>query len=245
MQFALYSGMSEHAPGKSSGLRSNRRYLIGIAMVVTTLGFLALTRNGIQTRLTIGYIACMLALVGLELVIPILNRLFARQARVVLGAKAEESIGAILDRLSDRHRVFHDVLTPFGNIDHLVFRDDGALFVIKTRSHQGQVTIDRNELRRNGQPFETNFVKHILGIVSSVKKSIAVNFGFTPTWVHAAIVFTEARVPSHCALSNVAVIQPGSLEPWMADQSGANPASLHLWSRKDDLQRILGQTPRS
>jgi Nuclease-related domain len=238
--------MSEHVPGKSSRPRANRRYLIRVALVITTLCFLVLiARNGIQTRMTIGYISCVLALVGLELVIPMLSRLFARQAHAVRGAKAEETIGAILNRLSEKHRVFHDVLTPFGKIDHLVFRDDGALFVIETKSHRGQVTIDRNELRRDGQPFETNFIKHILNIVSSVKKSVALNFGFTPTWVHAAIVFTDARVPSHCALFNVAVIQPGYLESWMADQSGANPASLHLWSRKDDLQRIIEQNSRS
>jgi len=43
------------------------------------------------------------------------------------GAEGEEAVGAILDRLPNIRVVQHDVPGAYGNIDHLVFRNDGAM----------------------------------------------------------------------------------------------------------------------
>jgi len=140
--------------------------------------------------------------------------------------------------------VLHDVPKEFGNIDHLVFRADGAIFVIETKSHHGKVTVQNGELRRDDRPFEKNFVKQTLDNTSWVKAFIAGRFGFEPSWIHAAIVFTNAHVPSHCRLVNVAVIRPSYLERWMAKQPGNAQAAQKLWPQMDKVEAQLFAAPK-
>ena len=56
----------------------------------------------------------------------------------------------------DRFIVMNDVRIKYGNIDHLVIRDDGAIFIIETKSHRGTVTFDGKRLLHNGKPFKKN-----------------------------------------------------------------------------------------
>ncbi len=71
---------------------------------------------------------------------------------------AEEKIGALLDQLPADYVVWHDVKTDGGNIDHLAFRKDGAVFLIETKSHHGNIAQKDGQLCRNGQPLEKKFI---------------------------------------------------------------------------------------
>ena len=73
------------------------------------------------------------------------------------GAQAERKVRGELNKLPmDRFIVAHDIRFKYGNIDHLVIRDDGRVFLIETKSHRGVITIDGNRLLLNGQPFKKN-----------------------------------------------------------------------------------------
>jgi len=66
-----------------------------------------------------------------------------REKDAIRGAEAEEAVGAILDKLakqSDRYLVLHDVMAEYGNVDHIVVRKDGVVFMIETKSQRGKVT---------------------------------------------------------------------------------------------------------
>jgi hypothetical protein len=238
--------MSENVAGESTRRMAKRRYLIRLLVIVVTLTLLLqIAQNGLHTRNIVGLITCLLAMLGLEKVVnAILDRLILREQHAVRGAKAEAAVGAILNRLPGNYRVFHDVPAQFGNLDHLVFRDDGAIFLIETKSHRGTVTIERNELLRDGQQFEKNFIKQTLGNVSWLKKSIGDQFSFTPAWVHSAIVFNNAHVPAHCKLFNVAVIRPSYLERWLEDQPGDLQARKNLWPQVARMDHIFNSSWR-
>jgi len=233
--------MAENIPGKSTRQMANRRYVIRVALALAAIYLLLLIgRNGLNTPTVIGFVSCLLAMVGLhKLVDPLFDKLIAREAQAVRGAKAEETVGAILNRLPANHRVLHDVPKEFGNIDHLVFRADGAIFVIETKSHPGTVNVQNGELRRNGWPFEKNFVNQTLDSTSWLKTFVAERFGFQPSWIHAAIVFTNAHVPLGCKPFNVAVIRPSYLERWMAKQPGNAQAAQKLWPGIGEVEAEL------
>jgi Nuclease-related domain len=169
---------------------------------------------------------------------PEMDKLFRREKRAHQGAVAEEKIGVLLDGLAGNYAVQHDVNTGRGNIDHLVFRGDGAIFLIETKSHSGWITRQDDELRRNGQPLEKDFVRQTLDNVSWLKNFLKARAGFEP-WIHAAIVFTDAHVEKHLTLKKVEVFNARYLTRWL-ERAGGNPrASVFLWPQVESLKNEL------
>jgi hypothetical protein len=239
--------MTEIKPGISTCQMANFRYFVRLFLWLVTLCLVAaIVQYGFETTTVIGLVTCLLALYGLDrLVIPKIDKLIFREKQALRGAEAEETVGAILNRFSqNHHRVFHDVPKKHGNIDHLVFRADGAIFLIETKSQGGTVTFLNGELHRNGRPFDKDFIKQTLNNVSWLKKFCERHSGFKPTWVHAAIVFTDAQVPPHCKLFNVDVIHQSYLERWMARLPGNVLTARKLWPQMDKLEAPLRAAPK-
>lgn len=173
-----------------------------------------------------------------RIVVPKMDRLFRREGNAHRGTVAEERIGAVLDGLPRNYAVRHDVNTGRGNIDHLVFRRDGAVFLIETQSHSGRITRQDGQLRRNGQLLEKNFVRQTLDQVSWLKQFLKARAGFEP-WIHAAIVFTDAHVEKNLHLNHVDVFQASDLSRWL-ERAGGNPrAAVMLWPQVESLKNQL------
>jgi hypothetical protein len=234
--------MNGNAPGTSARQLAGQRYTY--RQMLAIFGFIALASTllgYVWLPLAIGF---PLALAGLWA----LNHYFLgwmdfvhrREQQVVRGAEAEETVGAILNRLPGDCQVFHDVPAARGNIDHLLFRNDGAIFVIETKSHRGDVTVEHCELQRDHRSFEKDFIHQTLDNAAWVRKSIADHLGFEPRWVHGAIVFTKAHVPLHCQLSHVHILRPGYLERWLAKQPGDSEAAQKIESQIPLLKQIFG-----
>ncbi len=151
---------------------------------------------------------------------------------------AEEKIGALLDGLTGNYAVQHDVNTGRGNIDHLVFRGDGAIFLIETKSHSGWITRQDDELRRNGQPPEKDFVRQTLNNVIWLKNFLKTRAGFE-LWINAAIVFTDAHVEKHLKLKNVDVFNARYLTGWLERARGKPRTSVFLWPKVASLKNEL------
>jgi len=157
-------------------------------------------------------------LVG-EAVVVAIDRFREREKRAIQGAEGEEAVGAILDRLPNI-QVQHDVKIPYGNIDHLVHRKDGAVFVLETKSHRGGKIEARNgQLLRDGKLLQKDSVAQVQRNVAHVKDDLRARYGLTP-WIHAAVVFTNAFVEPHCEVGHVEVINISYLERWMAKKPG-------------------------
>lgn len=88
------------------------------------------------------------------------QRLFWLQRRAAQGARGEERVGAALDTLQAKGwHVFHDLpLASVGNIDHLLVSAAGV-FIVETKSHLGQITVQGGQLLRNGKPLEKDFLR--------------------------------------------------------------------------------------
>jgi Holliday junction resolvase-like predicted endonuclease len=157
---------------------------------------------------------------------------FRREGDAARGAEAEEHVGAILNGLSSDCVVLHDVPAQFGNIDHLVFRHDGAIFLIETKSHRGRVT------EQSAAKFVQQTLRNILWLRDVLKS----RFGIEP-WIHAAIVFTKGYVRLHWTIQRVAVIRPSYLARWMAKQPGNSPLAERLLPRIERVKKEL-QSPR-
>lgn len=77
----------------------------------------------------------------------------------IAGGRAEEKVGAELEKLATHGYVFHDVAFPdLGNVDHVVLGEKG-FFCVETKSHKGQVSSASGDLLLNGRPTEKDFIK--------------------------------------------------------------------------------------
>ncbi|HUA67563.1 MAG TPA: nuclease-related domain-containing protein [Candidatus Saccharimonadales bacterium] len=150
----------------------------------------------------------------------------------------EENVGTLLDALPENYAVLHDVSTGRGKIDHLVFRQDGAVFLIETRSHAGRIIIQGGQLRWNGQPLEKDFTQQMLDNMSWFEKFLKAHAVFEP-WIHAAIVFTETHVEKHLNLNQVDVFDVSGLKQWLEQTSGNPRAAVILWPHVEDIKNEL------
>lgn len=127
------------------------------------------------------------------------------EKRVAKGAKAEEEIGDILHQLPDAYAVFHDINSPYGNIDHVVLNKENAIFLLETKSHWGKVTYDGASLLINEKHPEKNFIKQTFHNVFWLKEELRKQTGLN-VYVKAVIVFTNAFVEVTGTIKGISVI---------------------------------------
>ncbi len=215
---------------------------IGLIFIVSTLSVLYLLGNRTSIFQTGGLLLLCVSFLIMRtaehIAGPEMDRLFRREKHARRGAAAEEKIGALLDGLAENYAVRHAVNTGHGTIDHLMFRRDGAVFLIETKSHSGWITRHDRQLRRNGQPLETDFIQQTLNHISWLKKILKARAGFEP-WIHAAIVFTDAHVEKHLNLNNVDVFNASHLTRWLERARGNPRASVFLWPQVENLKNEL------
>lgn len=233
--------MAANAPGKSTLRMAKWRRVARVVLGLAALCLLFLVAlNGLKATTVMGLVSCVFGMLGVERVADqLIDKVECREKRAVRGAEAEKDVGAILNRLSDCHRVLHDVESESGNMDHLVFRSDGAIFLIETKSHQGTVSVENGELRRDGRRFEKNFIKQTLGNTTWLKRFLKERYRVQEPWIHAVVVFTNAYVQQHCELHNVAVIHQSYLKCWMSKQSAKPEQAKKLWPRMDLVEAEL------
>jgi hypothetical protein len=108
------------------------------------------------------------------------------------GLVAEENVRGLLETLPNNYYVVDDFVTKKGTIDHIVVGPKGIL-AIETKSHKGVVAKDGEKLLRDGQPFETDFIKQAWALSYCVRDLLSVN-GVCVLKPQPVIVFTDADV---------------------------------------------------
>jgi hypothetical protein len=216
-----------NAPGKSTRELAKWRYAARLVLGLSTLVLLVLIAlHGLQVRTVMGLLSCMLAMVGLEkLVDPLLDRLIVREKDALRGADAEVTVGEILKSLPDDDIVLHDIPARFGNIDHLVFRRDGAIFLIETKSHGG--TIDE----RRAERFISQTHENIFWLRDLLKQRLGCDM-----WINAAIVFPNAHVTVRRTIRGVDIVGADFLLGWMARATARPLIAEKLWSQVEALK---------
>lgn len=168
-----------------------------------------------------------LALVGLWAVdhyfIGWMNLAQVREHDAIRGADAEEKIAAILSRLTDCV-VLHDVLADHGNVDHIVVRKDGAVFLLETKSRGGVIT----------ESSVTSCWKQTHWNLYWLRGFLKARFGVEP-WIHAAVVFPNAEVRIRRPLHHVHMVNGAQLERWMSRAPGNPVVARKLWP---EIERV-------
>jgi len=110
------------------------------------------------------------------------------------GLEAEREVSELLTKLLlNGYLVLNDIKFKYGNIDHLVIRDDGRIFLIETKSHRGRVTWNGRQLLLNGRPFCKNYLCQINRSIRWMRQTAKRLFGVNP-WIVAVLVFPNAQV---------------------------------------------------
>jgi hypothetical protein len=216
-----------------------------VSVVCVSLGFLYYLNFGHpNVILVIGGLVLFVFLMRKvdRTIIPMMDELHYCERRAAKGANAEEKIGALLDQLSPNYVVWHDVNTDGGNIDHVAFRKDGAVFLIETKSHHGKITQQGGQLRRNGQPLEKDFIGQTHKNIFRLKEFLKARWGFEP-WVPAVIVFSNGHVEKHLKIKEVAVINVSFLTHWIQRQPGNSRAAARLLPKIEKLKAFPASVP--
>ena len=108
------------------------------------------------------------------------------------GAVAEEAVGNLLADLPAKYYVVNDFASKKGNIDHIVISTKG-IHTVETKSHRGVVTCEGEMLKRDGEPFEKDFIKQAWAEAYSIR-DLLTEKGVCNLRPQPVIVFTDADV---------------------------------------------------
>ena len=154
------------------------------------------------------------------------------------GAQAERKVRGELNKLPmDRFIVAHDIRFKYGNIDHLVIRDDGRVFLIETKSHRGVITVDGNRLLLNGQPFKKNPIIQITRAISWLRATMQRLCG-TNCWFDAVLVFPFGSVSGQGTVGHVNAVRLQNLRK-VIESTQASSLKTHKTQRAVSFHRKL------
>jgi hypothetical protein len=122
-----------------------------------------------------------------------LDRSRAEEKRALRGAKGEEKVADLLAQLGEGYAVYHDLPSPYGNIDHLVLSRTRGLFLIETKAHGGRVQREGEDLLINGKPPEKDFLAQVHRNRCWLRDELQRRLG-CPVGVHGLLVFANAFV---------------------------------------------------
>lgn len=120
------------------------------------------------------------------------------------GAVAEEDVGNLLGELPAGYFVVHDFESKRGNIDHIVISTKGIL-ILETKSHRGVVSCEGEMLKRDGQPFEKDFIKQAWAEAYSIR-DLLVGHGISAPKPQPVLLFANADVQVRTQVRGVEVI---------------------------------------
>ena len=109
------------------------------------------------------------------------------------GAAGEVLVDYILEDFPPEYGVIYGVVTPFGDIDHIVIGPTGV-YAIDTKNWRGVVTADgKGELLLNGKPTDKPAIRNLIRAIMTIKDEIKFHSTFSP-YIYALLVFPAARV---------------------------------------------------
>lgn len=132
--------------------------------------------------------------------------------KIERGYAAETAVTEILNSLPDDYAVFHNLPSPFGNIDHVVLHRTNTVYLIETKSHGGKLSadIDKSQILINGKPTEKDFLKQTLDNTFWLKEYLSQTTGLD-LFIVPIIVFPNIYNPIRLLLKNVLLVDPKNM----------------------------------
>jgi hypothetical protein len=213
--------MSKHdkRAGRSTREMADKRYRARVRFILPMVGLviLLLLILNVSKALKVGGFAFLAVAILVRLVMGFTDakekKMIREERRAVRGAKAEEEIGSILAGLSgDYYKFISDVVSPYGNIDHIVIGKRTGLFLIETKAHGGRVSVKNERLLVNGHEPEKDFIAQALRNTYWLRERAHDVTGLE-IWINTLVVFTNAFVEPTPPVKRVRVINKKYLFP--------------------------------
>jgi hypothetical protein len=162
------------------------------------------------------------------------------EKRAIRGAIGEEKIGELLAKLPDDFHVLHDIVSPYGNIDHIVIGKNAGIFLLETKAHGGKVSVTEETLWVNGKLPEKDFIAQALRNSYWLRDEINQVIGSKP-WITPIIVFTNAFVSATRPIKNVSIINKKYLLTFLQKSNRPNANNTQVWERRGAIEDRLGE----
>jgi len=146
-------------------------------------------------------------------------------------ARATQIVNKALQQLPDEYHVFHDLHFEGNQLDHAVIGPNG-LFLIKTRSHLGNITATGESLRLNGWPFLLDMLTHCWNQTQKLTKHMDLQYtgGVRPCPV---LCFSRASVGITGPVRAALVVEAGNLvQAILAHNDPLPPDKIHVLIEK-------------
>jgi hypothetical protein len=232
--------------GKSTKDTANRKFnsdlkfrifiaIMAIVIVVMLFNYKALR---------LGWVGVLGLIVILYLLPDILKRATRgrkkEQRQYYRGAVGEEQVGQLLSQLSSNFVVMNDVVSPYGNIDHIVYDNRGNIFLIETKSHGGygsRVIAQGDQLLLNGHTFEKDIVGQCLANSYWMRDKFETEFK-VKAWITPVLVFTNAFVEFGKPIKGVYYTNKKYLLQFLQRTNASSAAGLKLWEKRKVNQAL-------
>ena len=229
-------------PAQSTRAMAAKRRKLAIAIAVGALLIMVLIALLLQGRVLAGLGGATLVLLLLLRVLADVadretSRLLKAERRALRGASGEEVVGAILSGLGQDYFAIHDLESPYGNIDHIVFARSGSVFMIETKAHHGRVDQANGAMVINGRPPEKDFTAQALRNAAWLGEHLSALVG-SKVWVTPILVFANAFVPKILPIRGVAIVNKKFLAAELLARSKGSPAS-RVWELKAEIAHNL------
>jgi len=195
-------------PGVSVRKLEAARWLAAlITLIVLFAGIYLYNRNG-KTIATLGLPVVFVVAVGFLRWVKTMGDKAGRYSKRALdarrGAAAEEVVGNLPGELPAGYFVVHDFVSRIGNIDHIVISKKG-IHTVETKSHRGVVTCEGKMLKREGQPFEKDFINQAWAEAFSVRDLLA-GHGIPEPKPQPVLLFANAFVQVRQPVRGVEIV---------------------------------------
>ncbi len=151
------------------------------------------------------------------------------EKRAVRGAEAEVKVGLLLAGLDpNEYLIYHDIRSPYGNIDHIIIKNTGGVFLIETKSHGGKVKIQKGQVYVNNKRPEKDFIKQILNNTYWLKNRLQTKSG-KDAWVLPVLVFTNAIVEYSAPIQGINIINAKYLIIFIQNNNSSSLAGKQMW----------------
>jgi uncharacterized membrane protein len=184
------------------------RWLAALFLLIIMYAGIYFYTKSVKTIATLGLPATLVVVVGFYYWVKAMGDkadLYSKRALDARrGAVAEEDIGNLLGELPAGYIVVNDFELKRGNIDHIVISTKGIL-TVETKSHRGVVSCEGDMLKRDGKPFEKDFIKQGWREALSIR-DLLTSHGISAPKPQPVLLFANADVQVRQQVRGVEII---------------------------------------
>jgi len=195
-------------PGAGVRTMETTRWLIALLILIVLFAGIYLYSRNSRTIATLAFPVILVVAVGFIYWIKAEGDKAESEAERALdarrGAAAEEAVGNLLGELPAGFHVVNDFVSKRGTIDHIVISTKGIL-TVETKRHRGVVSCEGEMLKRDGQPFEKDYIKQAWAEAYSIR-DLLTSHGISAPNPQPVLLFANADVQVRNQVRGVEIV---------------------------------------